>query len=78
MFDDGDEIVSKDISLDENVEMPSFKLWSPEEPKLYYFTLEIKKDGKIIDSVKSYFGMRKFSFGTDKFGVLRLFLNNEP
>ena len=78
VFDDGDEIVSKDISLDENVEIPNFKLWSPEEPKLYYFTLEIKKDGKILDGVKSYFGMRKFSFGTDKFGVLRLFLNNEP
>ena len=78
VFDDGDEIVCKDISLDEDVEIPSFKPWTPEEPKLYYFTLEIKKDGKILDSVKSYFGMRKFSFGTDKFGVLRLFLNNEP
>ena len=78
VFDNGDEIVCKDISLDEDVKIPSFKLWTPEEPKLYYFTLEIKKDGKILDSVKSYFGMRKFSFGTDKFGVLRLFLNNEP
>ena len=78
VFDGGEEIICKDISLDEDVEIPGFKLWSPEEPNLYYFTLEIKKDGKILDSVKSYFGMRKYSFGTDKFGILRLFLNNEP
>lgn len=78
VFDDGEEIVCKDISLDEDIKIPNFKLWSPEDPNLYYFTLEIKKDGKILDSVKSYFGMRKFSFGTDKFGILRLFLNNEP
>ncbi len=78
VFDGVEEIICKDISLDEDVEIPEFKLWSPEEPNLYYFTLEIKKDGKILDSVKSYFGMRKYSFGTDKFGILRLFLNNEP
>ena len=78
VFDNGDEIVCKDISLDEDVEIPDFKLWSPEDPNLYYFTLELKKDGEILDSVKSYFGMRKFNIGKDKFGVLRLFLNNEP
>ena len=78
VFAGGEEIICKDISLDEDVEVPNFKLWSPEEPNLYYFTLEIKKDGKILDSVKSYFGMRKYSFDTDKFGILRLFLNNEP
>lgn len=78
VFDGGDEIVCKDISLDEDVEIPNFKLWSPEEPNLYYFTLELKKDGEVLDSVKSYFGMRKFNIGKDKFGVLRLFLNNEP
>ena len=78
VFDNGDEIVCKDISLDEDIEIPDFKLWSPEEPNLYYFTLELKKDGEILDSVKSYFGMRKFNIGKDKFGVLRLFLNNKP
>ena len=78
VFDGGDEIVCKDISLDEDVEIPNFKLWSPEDPNLYYFTLELKKNGEVLDSVKSYFGMRKFNIGKDKFGVLRLFLNNEP
>lgn len=78
VFDGENEIICKDISLDEDVEIPNFKLWSPEEPNLYSFTLEIKKDGEILDSVKSYFGMRKFNIGKDKFGVMRLFLNNEP
>ncbi len=78
VFDGDDEIICKDISLDEDVEIPNFKLWSPEEPNLYSFTLEIKKDGEVFDSVKSYFGMRKFNIGKDKFGVMRLFLNNEP
>ena len=78
VFDGENEIICKDISLDEDVEIPNFKLWSPEEPNLYSFTLEIKKDGEVFDSVKSYFGMRKFNIGKDKFGVLRLFLNNEP
>ncbi len=78
VFDGGDEIVCKDISLDEDVEIPNFNLWSPEEPNLYNFTLEIKKDGVVFDSVKSYFGMRKFNIDKDKFGVMRLFLNNKP
>lgn len=78
VFDGENEIICKDISLDEDVEIPNFKLWSPEEPNLYSFTLEIKKDGEVFDSVKSYFGMRKFNIGKDKFGVMRLFLNNEP
>lgn len=78
VFDGDDEILCKDISLDEDVEIPNFKLWSPEEPNLYSFTLEIKKDGEVFDSVKSYFGMRKFNIGKDKFGVMRLFLNNKP
>ncbi len=78
VFDNGNEIVCKNISLDENVEIPNFKLWTPENPNLYYFTLELKKNGTVTDSVKSYFGMRKFNIAKDKFGVLRLFLNNEP
>lgn len=78
VFDGDDEMICKDISLDEDVEIPNFKLWSPEEPNLYSFTLEIKKDGEVFDSVKSYFGMRKFNIGKDKFGVMRLFLNNKP
>lgn len=55
------------------IKLPSFKPWSPESPFLYDVVFKYKKD-----VVKSYFGMRKFSTGTDKNGVPRLFLNNEP
>jgi hypothetical protein len=54
------------------------KLWSPDSPFLYDLKVSIKKDGKVVDSVKSYFGMRKIAVAKDKSGINRLFLNNEP
>ncbi len=76
---DGENVVlSKDISTDETVKLKNPKLWSCEEPNLYYITLELFKNGEITDTVKSYFGMRKFCIAKDKFGVTRLFLNHEP
>jgi hypothetical protein len=35
------------------------------------------RNGKVIDQVKSYFGMRKISTGRDENGVVRLQLNNK-
>lgn len=52
------------------------KLWSPEDPFLYDLTLLLKRDGKVVDRVESYFGMRKFSTG-EVDGVPRMFLNNK-
>ena len=79
VYDGEDEVVSTEVSVDEDVKMPEdFKLWSPEEPNLYNIELNLIKDGKIIDTVKSYIGMRKFAIGKDKFGVTRLMLNNKP
>jgi hypothetical protein len=54
------------------------KLWSPASPFLYDLVVKIKKDGKIIDEVKSYFGMRKISVAKDEKGVDRIMLNNKP
>ncbi len=58
------------------IKIPNQKLWSPESPFLYDMTVTVKKDGKVIDSVNSYFGMRKMSLGRED-GVLKMFLNNE-
>ncbi len=56
------------------VAMPKgFRLWSPEEPALYDFTVRCGRD-----TVKGYFGMRKFEKRADAKGVLRFFLNNRP
>ncbi len=49
------------------------KLWSPETPFLYDVQLSVYKDGKLTDSVGSYFGMRKIE--ADKEGIR---LNNVP
>ncbi|MBQ7689290.1 MAG: glycoside hydrolase family 2 [Clostridia bacterium] len=55
------------------VKMEDFRLWSPEDPFLYDLTVTVGKD-----TVKSYFGMRKFSVGKDEKGFTRMMLNNKP
>jgi len=52
------------------------KLWSPENPFLYDLKISVIRKGKIVDEVKSYFGMRKISLKADANGVLRVMLNN--
>lgn len=75
---DGEAVVNEaEISADAKVSVPDAKLWSPESPFLYDFVLTLTKDGAEVDSVKGYFGMRKFSIG-EYGGYARLFLNNEP
>lgn len=54
------------------------RLWSPEHPYLYDLKITLKEGRKEMDSVKSYFGMRKVSLARDDKGVLRIFLNNKP
>ena len=52
----------------------NMKLWSPENPFLYDIIFLVKdKNGKTIDEVKSYAGMRKVHTANGKF-----YLNNEP
>ncbi len=77
---DGDKIVfAGEIGKDEAVKLKNIKLWSPENPFLYDIALALcDENGEILDVVTSYFGMRKFSLGTDKDGIPRLCLNNEP
>ncbi|MGN1122941.1 MAG: glycoside hydrolase family 2 protein [Eubacterium sp.] len=68
---DGDELIAD--TTDTVIKIPDFKPWSPESPFLY--NVVFKAHG---ESIKSYFGMRKFSVGEDENGVKRLFLNNKP
>jgi hypothetical protein len=56
--------------------IPKARLWSPNDPYLYDLQVRLLKDGKAIDSVKSYFGMRKIEVKKDDKGVERIFLNN--
>ena len=59
--------------LPAEIPVPDFEAWSPDNPKLYGFTVSCGED-----LVQSYFAMRKFSVEEDEKGVKRLFLNNKP
>src|SRR5215210_2376080 len=53
---------------------PGPALWSPEHPNLYDLRLELlDPDGKVLDRVDSYFGMRKIEVKDGK-----VFLNDRP
>ena len=58
---------------------PKTRLWSPDSPFLYDLEVTLKnRAGKPIDTVDSYFGMRKIEVAKDEDGINRLFLNNKP
>lgn len=59
--------------LPASIRVPDFEPWSPENPKLYDFSVVCGED-----RVESYFAMRKFSVEADQNGVKRLFLNGKP
>src|SRR5206468_7965306 len=44
----------------------------------YTLTVKLKLGSKSLDTVESYFGMRKISLGKDEKGFTRLMLNNKP
>ena len=48
-------------------------LWSPEKPWLYEIHYTLLRDGKVVDEVRSYFGVRSFCVQKD-----RLLLNGKP
>lgn len=76
---DGEAVVSENtVSTDDVIKFDDVKLWSPENPFLYDLKIELLKNGDVVDTVKSYIGMRKFSMGKDNYGIPRFFLNNEP
>lgn len=54
------------------------KLWSPKNPFLYDLKVTLHKDGKKVDEVDSYFGMREIRLGEGEDGFVRLFLNDKP
>lgn len=55
------------------------RLWSPQDPYIHTLRIHLIDDqGGIVDSVVSYTGIRKISYGKDDQGVNRLLLNNKP
>jgi len=56
--------------------IPSPTLWSPTNPYLYNLQVTLTTNSTIVDSVGSYFGMRKISLGTNS-DFVKIFLNNQ-
>jgi beta-galactosidase/beta-glucuronidase len=78
-FDQG-QVVAQQIAEGTDgtwLHIPNAKWWSPSNPYLYDLKLELKRKGKVIDQVDTYFAMRKISKGLDGNGVSRMLLNNE-
>ena len=64
---------------DVEVAMPeNARLWSPDDVFLYDMQVTLYQGNTVVDKVKSYFAMRKFSTGKDENGIVRLMLNNKP
>jgi len=53
------------------------KLWPPDAPFLYDLKITLMENGREVDRVTSYFGMRKISVVKDESGTPRILFNNE-
>jgi hypothetical protein len=56
--------------------LPNARLWSPDSPVLYDLKVTLKDGNKIVDSVSSYFGMRKIALRRGDDGFMRIALND--
>jgi hypothetical protein len=58
--------------------MKAARPWSPEDPFLYDLAVTLKdRDGRAVDAVSGYFGMRKIALGKDAKGNPRPMLNGK-
>jgi beta-galactosidase/beta-glucuronidase len=59
------------------VKIANPQLWSPDSPHLYNLKVELITDGRVVDAVDTYVGMRKIEVRKDPEGINRLVLNNK-
>jgi len=64
---------SADSGLAHVLRVPKPRPWGPDDPYLYPLRLELLEGMRVVDSVKSYAGLRKFHIEGNKF-----YLNNKP
>lgn len=57
--------------------IPNPQLWSPDSPFLYDLRVTLQQGDVSLDSVGSYFGMRKIEVKKDDKALPRIFLNNQ-
>ena len=79
VLSDGKNVVASGKAINGQaveLDVPNMKLWSPDSPFLYDMKVTLTRDGKVVDEVKSYAAMRKYSIKKDDKGITRFQLNN--
>ena len=66
-----------DAGAEITVPIPAAHLWTPDDPYLYSLHVGVRHGGQVLDSVDSYFALRKVSLGKDGQGRTRILLNNQ-
>jgi CubicO group peptidase (beta-lactamase class C family) len=61
-----------------SLRVPNAQHWSPDTPNLYDLHVSVARAKREVDTVYSYFAMRKTSLCKDPAGIMRLCLNNKP
>jgi hypothetical protein len=76
---DGKEVVrgTGPANSDLVLALPQPRLWSPEDPFLYDLEVKLKDGEKLLDTVGSYFGMKKIALRKDSQGITRIALNDQ-
>ncbi len=75
---DGKVVAATEGTGDLVIHLPDPKLWSPAFPNLYDLALELVDDaGQVVDSVKTYAGVREVGQKRDAGGNLKFTLNGE-
>ncbi|HEX3798248.1 MAG TPA: glycoside hydrolase family 2 TIM barrel-domain containing protein [Verrucomicrobiae bacterium] len=59
------------------INLPDAHLWSPDDPFLYDLKVTLKSGDRTLDSVSSYFAMRKIALKKDAQGFTRIALNDQ-
>ena len=59
-----DRCVQTEMFLRHNERLEGFHMWWPHDPRLYDLTIETLVDGKVVDKVDTYFGMRRWKSST--------------
>ena len=60
-----------------NLPLHSPHLWTPDDPFLYDLRVTLLDGDRAVDSVTSYFGMRKIALHKDNDGITRMALNDK-
>ncbi|MFN2635843.1 MAG: chitobiase/beta-hexosaminidase C-terminal domain-containing protein [Gemmatimonadaceae bacterium] len=66
------------IDKELRIPVPSAHLWSPDDPFLYQLRVMLRSGNGSVDTVNSYFGMRKVGLVRDARGFTRIGINGKP